>query len=125
MPYQIYLVNHTRLEYVKVCQSGFSQERTLFMIPDSWSGSEDDMEMMTEFVFREKLKHRKRYDMIEMFPEPESEDTEENTDQEDISENIRQICIQDKTQETHDEGDDEGDDNEGDDEEGDLEELII
>lgn len=62
------------------------------MIPLDWKGDQDDMEVMTEFVFREKLKNRKRYTLIEMWPEPETdddEDEESKADQRDLQEDIR------------------------------------
>jgi hypothetical protein len=76
--YKLYLVNNTRFEYIEACQSDFSQARSHFAIPPSWNGSEDDMEMMTEFVFKEKLKHRRRYVIVEMFPEPISDDEDDD-----------------------------------------------
>lgn len=88
--YQLYLVNHTQQEYCNVCRSNFSQERAHFIIPEGWNGDNDDMEIITEFVFREKLKNRKRYTQVEMWPEPDTEDEDCEEDQEDLQEDLRE-----------------------------------
>jgi len=68
------------------------------MLPLEWKGDSDDMEIVTEFVFREKLKNRKRYTEINMWPEPESEDDEDEEPedgQEDYQEDIRNDVTKD------------------------------
>lgn len=98
MVYKILLVNHTRFEYVELCRSNFSQERRMFCVPENWNGSNDDMEVMTEFIFREKLKNRKKYLEVEMFLEPDDDDEPNNSDEEDFKEDMRKkYLINEKT----------------------------
>jgi len=47
------------------------------------------MEIMTEFVFREKLKNRRKYSMTDMFPDPCDQDSDENSDEEDLKDDMR------------------------------------
>jgi hypothetical protein len=55
------------------------------------------MEMMTEFVFREKLKKRKKYSEIDMFPEiNEDDDDEPNSDEEDLKDDVREKYLIDE-----------------------------
>lgn len=108
MVYKLYLVNHTQYEYVDLCRSNFSQERAMFIVPESWSGGNDDMEVMTEFVFREKLKNRKKYSLIEMFPEPEDdEDGNENSEQEDLKDDERKKYLANGTKKDEDDDEEE------------------
>ncbi len=93
MVFKLYLVNNTQLEYVNLCRSNFSQERCMFMLPECWDNY-DDMEVMTEFVFREKLKNRKNYTLVDMFPEYDQDDSnEENSDEEDLKEDTRKKYV--------------------------------
>lgn len=87
--YKLFLVNHTQYEYTQLCRSNFSQERTLFLLPADWQGDSDDMEVMTEFVFREKLKHRHKYNEVDMLPDMDSDEEEKNSDQEDLKDEYR------------------------------------
>jgi len=90
MVFKLYLVNHTHNQYIELCRSNFSQERVQFTVPYDWNGHEDDMEVMTQFVFREKLKNRKDYELIEIDEEPEMSDSEEDeSDEEDGKEEAR------------------------------------
>lgn len=128
MVYKLYLVNHTQYEYVDMCRSNFSQERCMFIVPESWDGNNDDMEVMTEFVFREKLKNRKKYSEVEMFPDPGEEDEEANSDEEDLKDDERKKYLADKKggkskDTSKDEPEDEEEENEEEDEEVDEEEL--
>jgi len=79
--YKLFLVNHTEFEYVDMCRSNFSQERVAFTLPESWD-READLEIITEFVFREKLKKRRKYTLVDMWNH-EDISSEEDSDLED------------------------------------------
>lgn len=85
--YQLYLVNHTQLQYVNLCRSNFSQERVVFMYPPFWE-LVDDLEIMTEFVFREKLKNRKKYELVDAYPDLDS-DIDPGSEKEDEQESLK------------------------------------
>lgn len=95
--YKLYLVNHTQFQYTELGRSNFSQERCVFMLPGDWDNS-DDMEMMTEFVFREKLKNRKKYELVPMISDPNDfiDDEAEESGKEDLKEEIRHLYISGK-----------------------------
>ena len=94
MAFKLFLVNHTQFEYVLLCRSNFSQERCPFTVPEGWEGETDDLEIMTEYVFREKLKHRKKYIEIDMFPDDyESEESDEESDEEDLRDENRRAVL--------------------------------
>lgn len=108
MAFKLFLVNHTQFEYTFLCRSNFSQERCPFILPESWEGEEDDLEVMTEYVFREKLKHKKRYVQVEMFPndcEDSDEESEENSDEEDLKDENRRAVLKSKKHDSDDEDD--------------------
>ena len=105
MPFDLFLVNHTQKEYCYLCRSGFSQERAPVTLPAGWNGVEDELEVLTEYIFREKLKHRKQYTEVEMWPEPsgsEDEDSDE-MDQSDFQEDIRGQVTQNEDEELENE----------------------
>lgn len=98
--YQLFLVNHDRMQYVDVCRSNWSQERKVFCFPVEWEHL-DDMEIMTEFVFREKTKNYKKYDQIDMFPSPsdlesDGDDDDDADDLEDAKEESRKVYVKGK-----------------------------
>lgn len=93
--YKLYLINHTQYEYTDLCRSNFSQERRHFCLPSGWK-REDDMEVMTEFVHREKLKHRKKYVEVDMYYIEETEDSEQESNQEDGKEDMRKSMVAEK-----------------------------
>ncbi len=80
--FKLYLVNHTRKEYCQLCRGNFSQERVPFIFPGDW-GNFDEMEIMTEFIFAEKLKDKKHYSEIDMYGTPDSESDDEKSVRED------------------------------------------
>lgn len=102
MVFKLYLVNNTQYEYVDLCRSNFSQERCMFMLPENWDNY-DDMEVMTEFVFREKLKHRKKYELVDMFPEYDQDESEPNSDEEDLKEDTRKKYVENNEESGEDE----------------------
>ncbi len=82
--YELFLVNHTQKQYVKLCNSDFSQERVRFIFPMMWETS-DQSEIMTEFVFREALKHHRKYELVSAFPDPPSSEEEPESDEENVA----------------------------------------
>ena len=104
--YRLLLVNHSQMEYAIMCRSNLSQERTIFRMPSGWDG-DDDMEIMTEFVFREKLKNRRKYTETDICPLVESEDEDEEVEDEnektgetdDLQEDYRKAKIENKKKE--------------------------
>lgn len=70
MGFFFYFVNHTSKEYTVLLKGCFSRERKIFSMPSGWS-REDDMEIMTEYVFREQLKNRSSYSEVDMFSDSE------------------------------------------------------
>ena len=81
-------------------------------LPAGWNGVEDELEVLTEYIFREKLKHRKQYTEVEMWPEPsgsEDEDSDE-MDQSDFQEDVREQVTRNKDPEDEDPEDEDLDD---------------
>lgn len=80
MGFYLYLVNHNSKSYTVIAKGSFSRERRYFALPSGWS-REDDMEIMTEYVFNEQLKNRSSYDEVDQFEddhETESDDSEDS-----------------------------------------------
>jgi hypothetical protein len=90
--FQLYLVNHTRDEYTEMCKSNYSQERVIFCLPFEWDTT-DEMEIMTQYIFREKLKRRSKFTLVDMYFNGEDSDKESNSDQEDLKEEVRKDII--------------------------------
>jgi hypothetical protein len=80
--YDLYLVNHTKKEFYVLCKSSSSQERKSFHFNSGWD-REDDMEVMTQYVFKEKLKNRSKFKPApddEEYDEDEEEDNDKDDD---------------------------------------------
>lgn len=95
--YKLLLVNHTQFQYIELCRSNFSQERVLFMFPSNWEYT-DETEIMTEFIFREKLKNRKNYQLVDMFDCDDLPSSLENSDYDDENEHKKSVYTHVSTQ---------------------------
>ena len=90
------MVNSTQYQYIVLCRANFSQERCPFIQPEGWNLESDDVEIMTEFVFREKLKNKKKYARVDMFPDcPFDEDEEDEETDDDKQNELRKIYTKD------------------------------
>jgi hypothetical protein len=81
MGFYIYLVNHNSKTYTVIAKGSFSRERRYFALPSGWS-REDDMEIMTEYVFNEQLKNRSSYDEVDQFEEDHETDSDDSEESE-------------------------------------------